>query len=36
MIRDASNPDIKAFGEKVIADQSAQIEQMKAMIKRLS
>ena len=36
MIRDASNPDIKAFGEKVIADQTAQIEQMKAMIKRLS
>jgi uncharacterized protein (DUF305 family) len=36
MIRDASNPDIKAFAEKVIADQTAQIEQMKAMIKRLS
>jgi uncharacterized protein (DUF305 family) len=36
MIRDADNPEIKAFGEKVIADQSAQIEQMKAMIKRLS
>ena len=36
MIRDASNPDIKAFGEKVIADQSAQIEQMRKMIKRLS
>jgi uncharacterized protein (DUF305 family) len=36
MIRDASNPDIKAFGEKVVADQKAQIEQMKAMIKRLS
>jgi uncharacterized protein (DUF305 family) len=36
MIRDASNPDIKAFGEKVVADQSAQIEQMKAMIARLS
>ena len=36
MIRDASNPDIKAFGEKVIADQTAQIEQMKAMIARLS
>ncbi len=36
MIRDASNLYIKAFGEKVIADQSAQIEQMKAMIKRLS
>jgi uncharacterized protein (DUF305 family) len=36
MIRDADNPEIKAFGKKVIADQSAQIEQMKAMIKRLS
>jgi uncharacterized protein (DUF305 family) len=36
MIRDASNPDIKAFGEKVVADQTTQIEQMKAMIKRLS
>jgi uncharacterized protein (DUF305 family) len=36
MIRDASNPEIKAFGEKVIADQSAQIEQMREMIKRLS
>lgn len=36
MIRDASNPDIKAFGEKVIKDQSAQIEQMKVMLQRLS
>jgi uncharacterized protein (DUF305 family) len=36
MIRDASNPDIKAFGEKVIKDQSAQIAQMKEMLKRLS
>ena len=36
MIRDASNPEIKAFGEKVITDQSAQIEQMREMIKRLS
>jgi uncharacterized protein (DUF305 family) len=36
MIRDASNPDIKSFGEKVVADQSAQIEQMKAMITRLA
>ncbi|MEN9906834.1 MAG: hypothetical protein RL475_1032 [Actinomycetota bacterium] len=36
MIRDASNPEIKTFGEKVIADQSAQIEQMREMIKRLS
>jgi uncharacterized protein (DUF305 family) len=36
MIRDASNAEIKAFGEKVIKDQSAQIEQMKVMLKRLS
>jgi uncharacterized protein (DUF305 family) len=36
MIRDASNPDIKAFGEKVITDQTAQIEQMKVMLQRLS
>jgi uncharacterized protein (DUF305 family) len=36
MIRDASNPEIKAFGEKVIADQADQIEQMREMIKRLS
>jgi uncharacterized protein (DUF305 family) len=36
MIRDASNAEIKAFGEKVIKDQSAQIEQMKIMLQRLS
>jgi uncharacterized protein (DUF305 family) len=36
MIRDASNADIKAFGEKVIKDQSAQIEQMKVMLQSLS
>lgn len=36
MIRDATNPDIKTFGEKVVADQTAQIEQMKAMLNRLS
>jgi uncharacterized protein (DUF305 family) len=35
MIADASNPEIKAFGENVVKDQSAQIEQMKAMLKRL-
>jgi uncharacterized protein (DUF305 family) len=35
MIEDAQNPEIKAFGAKVIKDQSAQIEQMKAMINRL-
>ena len=36
MIRDASNKDIKAFGENVIKDQSAQITQMEAMLKRLA
>ena len=36
MIRDASNKEIKAFGENVIKDQSAQITQMEAMLKRLS
>ena len=35
MIRDASNPDIKLFGENVVKDQSAQIKQMEAMLKRL-
>jgi uncharacterized protein (DUF305 family) len=32
MIRDASNPEIKAFGEKIVKDQSAQIAQMKKML----
>jgi uncharacterized protein (DUF305 family) len=36
MIEDAQNADIKAFGEKVIKDQSAQIAQMKAMLTRIS
>ncbi len=36
MIEDAQNAEIKAFGEKVIADQSAQIEQMKEMLRRIS
>jgi uncharacterized protein (DUF305 family) len=36
MIRDASNKDIKTFGENVIKDQSEQITQMEAMLKRLS
>ena len=36
MIRDASNKDIKAFGENVIKNQSEQITQMEAMLKRLS
>ena len=35
MIRDASNAEIKAFGENVVKDQSAQITQMKAMLKRI-
>lgn len=35
MIRDASNADIKRFGENVVKDQSAQIKQMEAMLKRL-
>jgi uncharacterized protein (DUF305 family) len=32
MIRDANNPEIKAFGEKIVKDQSAQIAQMKKML----
>ncbi len=36
MIEDAQNPEIKAFGSKVIADQSAQIAQMKEMLKRIN
>ena len=36
MIEDAQNPDIKAFGTKVIKDQSEQIDQMKKMLARLS
>jgi uncharacterized protein (DUF305 family) len=35
MIEDAKNADIKAFGEKVVADQSSQIDQMKAMLARI-
>jgi uncharacterized protein (DUF305 family) len=35
MIEDAQDADIKAFGKKVIADQSAQIEQMKEMLTRI-
>ena len=35
MIRDASNADIKSFGERVVKDQSAQIVQMNAMLKRV-
>ena len=36
MIEDAQNADIKAFGTKVIKDQSEQINQMKKMLSRLS
>ena len=36
MIKDARNAEIKRFGENVISAQTAQIEQMKIMIKRLS
>ena len=32
MIEDASNPDIKAFGEAIVKDQTAQIVQMKKML----
>jgi uncharacterized protein (DUF305 family) len=35
MIEDAQNADIKAFGAKVIKDQSEQIAQMKKMLARL-
>ena len=35
MIEDARNLEIKSFGEKVVKDQSAQIIQMKAMLKRI-
>jgi len=36
MIEDASNADIKKFGEAIVAAQSAQITQMDAMIERMS
>ena len=36
MIKDAENSEIKRFGEIIVSAQSAQIEQMKAMIARLS
>jgi uncharacterized protein (DUF305 family) len=35
MIADASNAEIKTFGENVVRDQSAQIEQMRVMLKRI-
>ncbi|CAN2187500.1 Domain of unknown function DUF305 [Candidatus Nanopelagicaceae bacterium] len=36
MIRDASNKEIKAFGQNVLKDQSAQITQMEGMLKRIT
>jgi uncharacterized protein (DUF305 family) len=36
MIRDARNAEIKSFGENIVSAQTAQIEQMKIMIERLS
>lgn len=36
MITDAKNSEIKRFGEDIVTTQSAQIEQMKLMIARLS
>ena len=36
MIEDAQNAEIKAFGSKVIKDQSEQIDQMKKILARLS
>ena len=35
MIKNAKNAEVKAFGLRVIADQSAQIEQMKKMLAQL-
>lgn len=35
MIEDAQNPEIKAFGSRVIAEQSAQIAQMRGMLSRI-
>jgi uncharacterized protein (DUF305 family) len=35
MIQDATNSEIKTFGENVVKDQSAQIVQMNAMLKRI-
>ena len=36
MIEDATNLEIESFGKNIVSTQSAQIEQMKLMIKRLS
>jgi uncharacterized protein (DUF305 family) len=35
MIEDAQNAEIKAFGVNIVKDQSSQIDQMKAMLKRI-
>ena len=35
MIEDASNPTIKKFGQDIVSLQTAQIEQMKEMLKRI-
>ncbi len=35
MIRDASNTEIQTFGENIVKDQTAQIKQMKEMLKRI-
>jgi len=35
MIEDASNPEIKSFGQAIVTTQSAQNKQMAAMIKRM-
>jgi uncharacterized protein (DUF305 family) len=35
MIEDASNPTIKKFGQDIVTAQTAQIEQMKLMLKRI-
>jgi len=35
MIEDAENAEIKAFGEKIVKNQSAEIAQMNAMLKRI-
>jgi len=35
MIEDATNPEIKSFGQAIVSSQSAQITQMAAMLKRM-
>jgi uncharacterized protein (DUF305 family) len=36
MVRDADKAEIKTFGENIVKDQSAQIKQMQAMLKRIN